>query len=122
MMAKQGMLILLAGMILMAGCAGRDAQPVLVYQPGDENRSCEELSRRGGTIQEHIVTKKKEVKHKQTMNVVWIIGGVLILVPFFFMDLKGAEEAELEALKQRYARLRTIAVDKGCSWATGAAN
>jgi hypothetical protein len=103
-------------MIFMAGCAGREAQPVKIYQRGDETSSCDELKRHA-SVHEQMGVKKKEIKNKQTWNVVWVITGVFVIFPFFFMDLKGAEEAELEALKQRYEHLWEIARDNECEWA-----
>ena len=40
---KKLLCVLLACSVFMTGCAGRDANPVALYIPGDENLSCEVL-------------------------------------------------------------------------------
>ena len=40
---------------------------------------------------------------------------MFLIVPWFFMDLKGKEAVETEALERRNAALRRIAFVKGCN-------
>ena len=40
---KKLICLLLACSVLLAGCAGREANPIPIYMPGDENRSCPAL-------------------------------------------------------------------------------
>ncbi len=52
--------------------------------------------------------------NKFATNTLWAVGGCLLIVPFFFMDLKDAEKIEYNALKTRYNRLLIIASEKSC--------
>ena len=40
---KPYLIVLLCFSMFLSGCAGREANPIPVYMPGDENRSCEAL-------------------------------------------------------------------------------
>ncbi len=84
--------------------------------PGDENRSCEALQAEMVQNQQEIAEKKEKVGNKAVTNVILGVTGFFVIVPWFFMDLKGAEETEIEALQQRYKRLVVIATEKGCSF------
>ncbi len=44
---REMLCIVLSFAVFFAGCAGRNANPVPLYIPGDENRPCESLNRRG---------------------------------------------------------------------------
>lgn len=65
-------------------------------------------------IETEIDTKQQQKETKDIWNVVFFVTGFLVIVPWFFMDVKGAEKTEAEALKRRHKRLRLIAADKGC--------
>ena len=45
-------------LVLVGGCAGRTANPVMVYQPGDEGRSCVVLERELAQIEKKILTEE----------------------------------------------------------------
>jgi len=66
-------------------------------------------------IQTEIRTKQQQKETKDFWNVAELIGGFFIIIPWFFMDVKGAEKAEAEALKTRRNRLMLIATEKGCN-------
>jgi hypothetical protein len=106
----------LAVSILAAGCAGRSANPVAIYVPGDEKRSCESLEAEVGQIHQEIAAKKDARSDKTLGNVVLGVLGFFVIFPWFFMDLKDAEGTEIEALQQRLKRIMALAAEKGCDF------
>ncbi len=105
--------LVLAFAIFFAGCAGRTANPIPVYLPGDENRSCAGLKAEIAQLQVDMARILPKTD-KGLTNALWAIGGVLVIVPFFFMDLKDAEKIEFEAMRGRHNRLLVYAAEKGC--------
>ena len=83
-----------AMVLVLSGCAGSAPNAVLSYQPGDEKRSCTSL--------------KAEIGQ----NVALGITGIFLIVPWFFMDVKGKEAVELSALRHRNRNLRQFAANK----------
>jgi hypothetical protein len=110
---KKLLCLVLAVSVFYSGCAGREANPIPAYLPGDENRSCLALKAEMAQIQADM-EKLLPQTNKFATNTLWAIGGCLIIVPFFFMDLKDAEKIEYNALKTRYNRLLIIASEKNC--------
>ena len=113
---KKSICLLLAILIPLAGCAGREANPVPVYLPGDENRSCAGLQSEIAQLQVDMQRILPKV-NKGVSNTLWATAGVFLIVPFFFMDLKDAEKIEFEALRARHNRLLVYAAEKGCNMA-----
>ena len=105
--------LMLVCAIILAGCAGREAYPVQSYIPGDENKSCMILKAEMAQIESEI-RKKLPKADKTGSNVLLGIAGAFLIVPWFFMDLKGADKIEMEALQQRYNALSLFAADKNC--------
>lgn len=110
---KKSMCLALIFTVLFAGCAGREANPIPAYLPGDENRSCPALKAEMAQIQADMQRLLPKT-NKFATNTLWAIGGCLVIVPFFFMDLKDAEKIEYDAFRTRYNRLLIIAADKEC--------
>jgi hypothetical protein len=108
---KLGALTLSALMLL--GCAGREAHPVSTYQYGDEKKSCKALDMELTFTEEKIQRLLPET-HKTGKNVGLGVAGVLLIVPWFFMDFTKSEQIEAEALRDRYNQLLVIAEDKNC--------
>jgi len=104
---------LLAFAVLFAGCAGRTANPIPAYLPGDDTRSCEALKAEIAQLQADM-NRLLPKTSKGVTNALWATAGVFLIVPFFFMDLKGAEKIEFEAMRTRHNRLLIIAADRGC--------
>lgn len=108
---KIGIFILIITVI--AGCAGRPANPVMIHQYGDDRKSCNALERElvfiEGEIQRLIPESQKTGK-----NVALGVAGAFLIVPWFFMDLSKAEQIEINALRQRYNHLVIIADEKQC--------
>ncbi|MHC4386872.1 MAG: zinc ribbon domain-containing protein [Planctomycetota bacterium] len=67
------------------------------------------------TLENDIEEKKAEKTTRDIFNVIWVVGGVFVIVPFFFMDLKGSHEAEIEAFEDRQKQMKIFFADKGCS-------
>lgn len=99
----------------LSGCGGQAANPVDRYMPGDEDRSCAALFAEISSIDEEIKLKEQTKKERDTWNIVEFLGGLLVIVPFFFMDAKGSQEIETEALRARQKMLKMYFAEKGCS-------
>jgi len=67
-------------------------------------------------INKQIKIKKSKKEKRDWGNAAWFIGGFLLIVPWFFMDLKNAEETEIDALQQRKDALIVIAAEKECGF------
>lgn len=110
---KKTVALFLAATVL-TGCAGRTPNPVMVQQYGDTEKSCEALKHDMSFIESEI-TKLLPDTEKTGKNVALGVTGAFFLVPLFFMDFSEAEQMEVNAYRQRYNHLATIAIDKGCS-------
>lgn len=108
--------LLLAFAVFFAGCAGRESNPVPVYVPGDENRSCAAL--RAETAQLQVDMQRMLPKtDKGLSNALWATAGVFTLgLGFFFMDFKDAEKIEFDAMRQRHNRLLVYAAERKCDF------
>ena len=94
--------------VLFTACAGREANPVLMYLPGDENRSCKGLVAEMAQIQQQMDILRPKT-NKFGTNAAWATAGVFLIFPFFFMDMKDAEKIEYDAFARRYNRLLILA-------------
>jgi hypothetical protein len=111
---RKAICVILCPVIFFAGCAGREPRPISVYQPGDENRSCESL--KGEVVQ---LQKDMEALLPHTdklgSNALWAGTGIFTLgIGFFFMDLKDTEKVEFEAMRQRHNKLLDYLKSKNC--------
>lgn len=99
----------------VSGCAGSGPMPVARYAPADEKRSCASLKAEIKANRKEIAKKIEERTNKTHENLILGASGVFLIVPWFFMDLKGKEAGETEAIERRNAALRRIAAVKGCN-------
>ncbi|MEI8363329.1 MAG: hypothetical protein WCG35_08945 [Betaproteobacteria bacterium] len=102
--------------IAMAGCAGRAANPVMVQQYGDQNKSCEAIEKEL-TFIESEVGRLAPKTEKTGKNVGLGVAGALLIVPWFFMDFSESEQVEIDAFRRRYNHLIILAEDKKCGLA-----
>lgn len=107
--------VLLSYTIFIAGCGGHSPVPVDRYMPGDENKSCNSLYSEMAQLDQEIVLKNNEKDGRDTWNIILFVTGFLVIVPWFFMDVKGAQEVELSALQARKKALMNIFNDKDCT-------
>jgi hypothetical protein len=98
---------------LLVSCAGRPARPVMVYQHGDEERSCDALERELQLIEQDIAALIPQAD-KTDRNTALGVTGIILLVPLFFMDLSKAEQIEINAYTKRYNHLLEISEQKDC--------
>lgn len=99
--------------VMVVGCAGRAANPVMVHQYGDERKSCKALEREISFTEDEIRRLLPQTE-KTGKNVVLGVTGFFFLVPLFFMDFSKAEQIEVNALRQRYNHLVILAEEKNC--------
>lgn len=104
---------LIGATTLLVACAGRPANPVMVDQVGDKQKSCESLEIEMKGIQAEIQRLIPE-SDKTGKNVGLGVAGAFLIVPLFFMDLTESEKIEINAYRQRYNRLEILASEKNC--------
>jgi len=104
-----------ASMLIASGCAGSGPNPVAHYKPEDEKRNCASLKAELRANKKEVAKKTAERTNKTNQNLILGASGVFLIAPWFFMDLKGKEAGETEALERRNAALRRIAAVKGCN-------
>ena len=102
-------------MFFVSGCAGSGPIPVAQFVPGDKKRNCASLQAEIKANKKEIAKKTTERTNKTFKNLGLGATGVFLIAPWFFMDLKGKEADETEALERRNAALRRIAFVKGCN-------
>ncbi len=110
---KETLCLLLVISVFMSGCGGREANPVLIYRPGDEKRGCISLKAEMAQLEadmQRILPKTD----KSGTNILCGIAGAFVIVPWFFMDFKGADKIEFDAMRNRFNYLLTIAAEKEC--------
>ena len=108
--------LLLSVLIFSVGCAGREANPIAVYLPGDENRSCTALKAEVAQLQSDMQRLLPKTD-KGVSNALWATAGVFTLgLGFIFMDMKDAEKIEFDAMRQRHNRLIVYAAEKRCDF------
>jgi hypothetical protein len=103
---------------LLSGCGGKAANPVSIWQPGDQKLSCNSLMH---AMQESETSIRKLIpeSEKTGKNVALGAAGIFFFPAWFFMDLSSAEKAEIDDHRSRYNHLARIYMDKGCGNAKG---
>ena len=100
---------------VIAGCAGRAANPVMVSQFGDNKKSCEALQVEMSQNHQEISRMLPDTEKTGT-NVFLGVAGLFLLVPWFFMDFTESERIEVNAYRQRYNHLALVAMQKDCGY------
>ena len=99
--------------MFLSGCAGRKPNPIAIYMPGDENKSCDELKTEITQLQADMQRMLPKTS-KEFTNALWATAGFFLIAPYFFMDLKDAEKTEFDAMRRRHNRLLMFAARKNC--------
>ena len=100
--------------LILIGCGGRTANPVAAVKAGDEQLSCSALRVEMAHVESQVQGLLPKSK-KTGKNVALGTAGLFLIVPFFFMDFSGAEQAEIRAFQERYGALQRTYANKGCS-------
>ncbi len=111
---KKAIILSMSAVLVLSACGGRKPNPVAEIQNGDAALSCTELSNEITANSKAIEGLIAEKGTKTTQNIVAGTAGVFLLVPFFFMDLKGAAGDEARAYQRRNLGLVTRYNSKGC--------
>ena len=112
MQLKAGLVWLLIA-VLLSGCGGRAANPIMVQQYGDDKKTCQAIKREMTFIQSEMQRLQPQTD-KTAKNTILGVTGFFFLVPLLFLDLSKAEQIELDAYRQRYNHLLILAGDKQC--------
>ncbi|MFT8276131.1 hypothetical protein ACMSSJ_11390 [Kerstersia gyiorum] len=107
------LLVAAAAAVVLSGCAGRAANPVMVQQYGDNAKSCQGLEFEMAHIESEVQRLVPQTE-KTGKNAALGTAGFFLLVPLFFMDFSQAEQVEVNAYRQRYNHLAILAMEKGC--------
>ena len=102
--------LLIVGILFITACAGKQANPIPVYLPGDENRSCKGLQAEIAQLDADMARLAPETD-KFLYNAIMVAGGILIIAPFFFVDLKDSEKTEWEAMRVRRNKNRAASAE-----------
>lgn len=114
MMFRKALIYLMAFSIFMVGCGGRIAHPIMTAQINDYDMDCDLIIHEMGSLEIQYTKKTKEHNVKEAIDVVLLITGIFVFVPWFFIDLKDAEKVEYEAIQNRILHLAALAKKKKC--------
>lgn len=107
--------VMVASILLLAACGGRDAEPVIVTRHGDDRKSCEVLIYDIEHIEFEIHKLLPETEDKTMKNIGYGVAGFYtFFIPWLLIDFSNAEAKEYEALRARHEHLSAIAAEKGC--------
>ncbi len=112
-MKKVSIAVTLVSVAILAGCAGRAANPVMIQQYGDNAKSCPALEQDMAFIESEVQRLVPDTE-KTGKNVALGVTGAVFLVPLLFMDFSQAEQMEVNAYRQRYNHLAILSMEKGC--------
>ena len=102
--------------ICLFGCTGTDANPVVAHQPGDIYKNCASLRMETEMLDKQIVIRKEIKKAKGLSNLIKLVSSYSLIVPWLFVDLKNAEQIEIEALQKRKNVVLALAAEKNCGF------
>ena len=117
-------LALIAAAASTAGCAGRNAAPVLASKADDVDRTCHQLLKEEAQNEQwmkHLVLEDKHI-HQANSDILW--QDTVLWTSFWTppvpspgviaLDYKDAPGKEIRAFQARNVVLNKLATDKGC--------
>ena len=99
--------------LILLVCAGKAAQPIRVIEVTDSSLSCSQLISQIYYL-ESLGSDLSGKTDKQGRNATLAAAGTLLIVPYFFMDLKEGEAVELNAVRARHMHLSKLYQNKKC--------
>lgn len=107
--------LLMGFMLAVTGCAGRDADPILVNRSTDHALTCSQIRNEMEANERKASNIAGEKSDALGQNVAaGVVGAVLFWPALFFLDLGEAEKTEMRALKTRNEHLGDLKSYKGC--------
>lgn len=106
-------------MLSFMSCAGRNPVFIDVSKDSDNNLTCDEIYSEISQGESTIMDKYHEGKKKTSETVGAAVVGYLVIIPFFFMDLKKAEYKEMGNLMERRNHLIEVGKSKNCEKCNG---
>ncbi len=100
-------------LVFLIACTNRPSNPVVAYKYEDINKQCNDISIELDSIESEIARLTPKTK-KAAKNAVLGAAGAFLLFPWFFMDFSDREKIEIEAYRNRYNNLITLADEKDC--------
>ena len=86
----------------------------MIYQAGDAARGCEEIESEI-SVNETEIQKRLPDEDPTDENLALSVTGMVLIVPWFFMDIEEADAREIQALRQRNERLTALAAEQDCN-------
>jgi hypothetical protein len=113
---------LMGAAALLAGCAGRDANPEPVDWAFDKYYTCQDIAAEKDRISQEMVNRYDEQASRRSSDNDLMARTIPFLpVGDFAIDenhgsgkAKSAQQVEIDALKARDAHLNAMSTDRGC--------
>lgn len=100
---------ILLGLLVLAACAGRTAQPVATMNTYDNDLSCEQIQAEIQSNEAKASQLVDEENSDRNSNIAIGAVGFLLLWPALFaLDLSDAERIEIQALHERNTHLSSL--------------
>ena len=112
---RAGLFLVGAIGVAVAGCAGRDPQPIATVQPQDVSSDCAMINAEIQANNKRAESLAAEQNGKVAQNVAAGVVGVVIWPMWFAMDTKGAAGTEAAALQARQEYLANLAAQRCAS-------
>lgn len=97
------------------GCGGRAPRPVPWEMPGDAAITCAAMKAEISSNEQEIARRLPDADQSDR-NAVLLGTGLVLIVPFFAMDVRYADRIEIRAFYERNARLRELGGRSGCAF------
>jgi hypothetical protein len=109
-------IFIISPFITSCGHLANPAPPkVELTSTNDQGYSCEEINTEILDLQTKRVNTQKQLDNQKAQNVISGIGGWLVIVPFFFIDVTTEKNASYNSYAEREEYLRKLAADKNCT-------
>jgi hypothetical protein len=113
-------LTVVACLVLLTACAGRDAKPVAMMSPYDRDLSCDQIQAEIQNNETKARQLAEEDNSAHNSNVaIGVVGALLFWPALFALDVSDAERVEIQALHDRNMHLATLQRDCSTVASTG---
>ena len=103
-------------LLIVTGCAVRQASPVRISQPGDADLTCSAIDAERVSNQDRALGLASQDKRIESGNTVAAVVASTVFPPAWgAVDLSNAERIEVEALIDRNRHLEELSRARGCT-------